>query len=141
MLSENIRRHGVGGAILEVDVITLDPLVQPRHAYLVYTSNMSKRRSFSNLDNSHRSLIILMQHKTDLSTENWLQQMECGQSFAPQPMIAGSQLSLYRAVTHCCLLPGLSAQWPKAVSSGQCQDDARRLLEIVPVAGKVRICE
>ena len=74
MLSIYIRRHGVGGAVSEVDVVGLDPLVPPRYAYLVYASNMSKRRSFSCLDNSHCCLIILIQHKTGLPTENWLPQ-------------------------------------------------------------------
>ena len=46
MLSKNIRRLGVGGAVSEVHVIAFDSLMQPRYAYLVYTSNMSKRWSF-----------------------------------------------------------------------------------------------
>ncbi len=117
MLSQDTRRHGVGGAVFEVDVVRLDPLVQPRYAYLVYTSNMSKRRSFSCLDNSHCCLIILVHHKTGLPTENWLPQYECGQSFAPQPVIAGYQLSLDCAVAHSRLLLRLSTQWPEAVGA------------------------
>ncbi len=87
----------------------------------------------------HRSLIILVQHKTSLSTENLLTQQERGQPFAPHPMIAGNRLSPNCAVAHSCLLCGLCTQWPKAVSADQCQEDAGCRFEVAQVAGKVRI--
>jgi hypothetical protein len=125
VLGEDVSSHARGIAVPKVNLLLMDLLIQPRDADLMRPTNVAQRRRLTSQEDPPSSLIVLkhlQRHGRGLRPlEDRFPQIQPGQSFGSDAVVACHEFGLDGAMAHRCLLFGLRSQRVERVSSVQSQ--------------------